>query len=177
MNRLQEAKYEMITNYDYHRYFCLPEEIKKNTDIVKICFKKYHDSVRKISTIFGEYLNYHDITDQGSLELIIMLNYLLTEQQKKAMSFNMYEEVLNNIVKTSDFEELYEKYKNKTVLHFLIDKHLELLFRAFKIDNSSVDNVILDILNHIDPMLATYLNEHKNLLNKYVVEKEKKLTK
>ena len=176
MNKLQEAKYEMMVEHDYHRYFSLPEKFRKNTDIVKICFKKHHDSVKKILTIFGEYQNYHKLDEQGTLELIIMLDHLLTNKQKTAMNFNMYMEVINEIVKHSTFEDLYNKYQNKTVLNYLIDRLLTTYFGAFKIDRSSVDSIILDFLNIYDDVFGVYLNEHKNILNKYVIEKQKKLT-
>lgn len=177
MNRLQEAKYEMITENDYHRYFCLPDEIKKNTDIVKICFRKYHESVKKISTIFGEYLKYHDITEQGSLELIIMLKNILTDKQKEAISFNLYDELLKNIVSSNDFEELYNKYKNKTVLHYLVDKYIELILSGFKMNTTSTEAFIEDITKNIDPILGVYLKENSNILNKYIKPQEKKLIK
>lgn len=176
MNRLQEAKYEMMVENDYHRYFSLPEEIRKNTDIVKICFKKHRDSVRKISSIFGEYLKYHETTDQSSLELIIMLSHILTDKQKKAMGFDMYDEIITKIVQQNTFEDLYKTYTNKTVLHYLLDRLLDLYFRSFKFDRSSTDMIILQFLNIYDPILGVYLNENKNILNKYVIEKEKKLT-
>ena len=176
MNKLQEAKYEMMVEHDYHRYFSLPEEFRKNTDIVKICFKKHRDSVRKISSIFGEYLKYHETTDQSSLELIIMLSHILTDKQKKAMSFDMYDEIITKIVQQNTFEDLYNTYTNKTVLHYLLDRLLDLYFRSFKFDRSSTDMIILQFLNIYDPILGVYLNENKNILNKYVIEIEKKLT-
>ncbi len=177
MNKLQEAKYIMYMSDDYHRYFALDQQYKKNTDVVKICFAKYHDSAKKISSIFNEYLKYHDLTEQGSLELIIMLKNILTEQQKTALRFDLYDEIIDSIVKHTEFEDLYNKYKNKTVLHFLLDKHLDLLFKAFKVDRTSPDTMILDIMNNINPVLGAYLNEHKNLLNKFIKPQEKKLTK
>ena len=176
MNKLKQAKYEMAFSGHHGSYFELPAHLKKRTDIVKICFVRYKDNVRQIASIFGEYLNYHDITDQGSLELIIMLKHLLDDNQKKIINFSLYDDVLTSVAIHNTFEEIYNKYSNKTVLHYLIDKQLEELFHGFKIDRSSKDAILVYILNQVDPVLATYLNEHSNIVNKYVISNEKKLT-
>lgn len=176
MNDLKKAKYSVMNSYHGGAYFELPVQYKKNTDIVKICIKKYKDNARHVASIFGEYLNYHDITEQGSLEIIIMLKHLLNDDQKRIINFGLYEDVLTTIARKNDFNELLEKYNNKTVLNYLIDKHIELLLRAFKIDTTSRDAFMLDLLNHYDPDLADYLVTHGNIINKYIQPKEKKLT-
>ena len=176
MNSLKQAKYEVSFSGHAGSYFELPAQLKKKTDIVKICIVRYKDNVRQIASIFGEYLNYHDITDQGSLELIIMLKHMLDDKQKQVIGFYLYEDVLTTVVRSNTFEELYAKYKNKTVLNYLIDRQLIEYFNAFKINRTSVETIINDFINLYDPDLGFYLSEHKNMLNRFVISNEKKLT-
>ena len=176
MNSFKQAKYSVMNSYHNGAYFELPIPYKKNTDIAKIAIMKSKDNVRQIASILGEYMNYHEITDQGSLELIIMLEHILTPEQKKIISFSLYEEIINRIALTNTFEELYNKYKNKVVLHYLLDRQLDLLFSSFKVNRESTDHIILYILNYYDPILGSYLTDNPNILNKYVIAKEKKLT-
>lgn len=176
MNSIKQAKYEMSFSGHDSSYFELPDQLKKRTDIVKICIVKYKDNARHISSIFGEYMNYHDIRDQGSIEIIIMLKHILNDKQKEKIGFYLLEDVITDLVMHNTFEDLYKKYPNKVVLHYLLDKQLTEYFKAFKIDRSSVDSIINDIYYLFDPSLGSYLKDHKNILNKFVISKEKKLT-
>jgi hypothetical protein len=174
MNKLQKAKYSVMYPYNQGAYFELPEEFKKNTDIVKICIVKNRNNVKRIASIVAEYLKYHNLTDQGSLEIIIMLKKLLNEDQKKIICFNLYEELLNRIVSGSTFEEIYAKYPNKVVLHYLIHKQLEMFFRTFKMDRSSEERIVDQFIQIYDQELGYYLFNHKNMLKRYVVPNIKK---
>ncbi len=176
MNSYKKAKYSVMNTNHGGAYFELPVQYRKRTDIVKICIMKFKNNVRHIASIYLEYLNYHDITEQGSLEIIIMLKHILNDEQKRVINFSLYEEVLNTIARTNDFGELLKKYNNKTVLNYLIDKHIELLLRAFKINTSTRDTFMFDLLNHYDPELAEYLSNHENIINKYIEPNKKKLS-
>ena len=103
-----------------------------------------------------------------------MLKKLLNEDQKKTICFNLYEELLDRIVSGSTFEEIYAKYPNKVVLHYLIHKQLEIFFRTFKMDRSSEGRIVDQFIQIYDQELGYYLFNHQNMLKRYVVPNIKK---
>lgn len=176
MNRLKQAKYSIMNSYHNGTFFELPAQYKKNPDIAKLAIMRSRNNARQIASIFGEFLNYHEATDQAALEIIIMLKHMLTTEQKNKIGFYLYEQILETVARNNLFEELYNTYKNKTVLHYLLDRQLDIYFATFKSNRESAEAIIVDILNNYDPVLSAYLTEHSNILNKYVIPNEKKLT-